>query len=80
MPQDPKSNATASARSSNDVIADGSPSSASGGPAGSRQHGLSKYKAPKIIYLFDELPKGPSGKILRLQLPALIDQRNNGQA
>ncbi|MBT8435993.1 MAG: AMP-binding protein, partial [Gammaproteobacteria bacterium] len=34
--------------------------------------GVGKYKAPKIIYFFDDLPKGPSGKILRLKLPALI--------
>lgn len=34
--------------------------------------GVGKYKAPKIIYFFDDLPKGPSGKILRLQLPDLI--------
>jgi acyl-CoA synthetase (AMP-forming)/AMP-acid ligase II len=34
--------------------------------------GVGSYKAPKIIYFFDDLPKGPSGKILRLQLPALI--------
>ncbi len=30
------------------------------------------YKAPKTIYFFDDLPKGPSGKILRLKLPELI--------
>jgi len=34
--------------------------------------GVGKYKMPKTIYFFDDLPKGPSGKILRLQLPALI--------
>jgi len=34
--------------------------------------GVGKYKSPKIIYFFDELPKGPSGKILRLKLPELI--------
>ena len=34
--------------------------------------GVGKYKAPKIIYFFDDLPKGPSGKILRLKLPDLI--------
>jgi acyl-CoA synthetase (AMP-forming)/AMP-acid ligase II len=34
--------------------------------------GVGSYKSPKIIYFFDDLPKGPSGKILRLQLPALI--------
>ncbi|MFT5219132.1 MAG: acyl-CoA synthetase (AMP-forming)/AMP-acid ligase II [Planctomycetota bacterium] len=32
------------------------------------------YKAPKIIYFFDDLPKGPSGKILRLKLPEMIDK------
>ncbi len=34
--------------------------------------GVGKYKAPKVIYFFDDLPKGPSGKILRLKLPELI--------
>ena len=34
--------------------------------------GVGKYKSPKIIYFFDDLPKGPSGKILRLKLPELI--------
>jgi len=34
--------------------------------------GVGSYKAPKIIYFFDDLPKGPSGKILRLRLPELI--------
>jgi len=34
--------------------------------------GVGKYKCPKIIYFFDDLPKGPSGKILRLKLPELI--------
>jgi acyl-CoA synthetase (AMP-forming)/AMP-acid ligase II len=36
------------------------------------ENGVGSYKAPKIIYFFDDLPKGPSGKILRLSLPALI--------
>jgi acyl-CoA synthetase (AMP-forming)/AMP-acid ligase II len=36
------------------------------------EEGVGKYKAPKIIYFFDDLPKGPSGKILRLKLPELI--------
>jgi len=36
------------------------------------EKGVGRYKAPKIIYFFDDLPKGPSGKILRLSLPALI--------
>ncbi len=34
--------------------------------------GLGRHKSPKIIYFFDALPKGPSGKILRLELPDLI--------
>ena len=34
--------------------------------------GVGSYKAPKIIYFLDDLPKGPSGKILRLKLPELI--------
>ena len=38
------------------------------------ENGVGRYKAPKIIYFFDDLPKGPSGKILRLSLPALIDK------
>ena len=37
--------------------------------------GVGKYKAPKIIYFFDDLPKGPSGKILRLKLPDLIEKQ-----
>ena len=36
--------------------------------------GVGKYKAPKTIYFFDDLPKGPSGKILRLKLPELIEK------
>ena len=38
------------------------------------QSGVGKYKSPKIVYFFDDLPKGPSGKILRLKLPELIDK------
>jgi len=34
--------------------------------------GVGAYKSPKIIYFFDDLPKGPSGKILRLKLPEMI--------
>ncbi len=30
------------------------------------------YKSPKRIYFMDDLPKGPSGKIQRLKLPALL--------
>ena len=37
--------------------------------------GVGKYKAPKTIYFFDDLPKGPSGKILRLRLPDLIEKQ-----
>ena len=37
--------------------------------------GVGQYKAPKVIYFFDDLPKGPSGKILRLKLPELIAAR-----
>ena len=36
--------------------------------------GVGKYKSPKIVYFFDDLPKGPSGKILRLKLPELINK------
>ncbi len=36
------------------------------------EEAVGRYKAPKTIYFFDELPKGPSGKILRLKLPAMI--------
>ena len=36
--------------------------------------GVGAYKAPKVIYFFDDLPKGPSGKILRLKLPEMIAQ------
>ncbi len=33
---------------------------------------IGAYKSPKTIYFMDDLPKGPSGKILRLKLPELI--------
>ena len=33
---------------------------------------VGEVKAPKRIYFMADLPKGPSGKILRLQLPTLI--------
>jgi len=38
------------------------------------ESGIGSYKMPKIIYFFDDLPKGPSGKILRLKLPELIEK------
>ncbi len=40
--------------------------------------GVGKYKSPKIIYFCDDLPKGPSGKILRLKLPELIAKSLTG--
>ncbi|MDJ0955534.1 MAG: AMP-binding protein [Arenicellales bacterium] len=36
------------------------------------QAAVGEYKSPKRIYFMDDLPKGPSGKILRLKLPDLI--------
>ena len=36
------------------------------------ESGVGKVKMPKKIYFLDELPKGPSGKILRLKLPDLV--------
>ena len=36
------------------------------------ESGVGGVKMPKKIYFFDELPKGPSGKILRLKLPELV--------
>jgi acyl-CoA synthetase (AMP-forming)/AMP-acid ligase II len=33
---------------------------------------LGKFKAPDMIHLLDELPKGPSGKIQRLKLVDLL--------
>ena len=41
--------------------------------------GVGRYKSPKIIYFMDDLPKGPSGKILRLQLPALIAKLSDAE-
>lgn len=35
---------------------------------------LGPFKAPDCIHFMDELPKGPSGKIQRLKLAALIDK------
>lgn len=39
------------------------------------QAAVGEYKSPKKIYFMDDLPKGPSGKILRLKLPELIASR-----
>ena len=36
------------------------------------QESVGKVKAPKQVYFLDELPKGPSGKILRLKLAELV--------
>ncbi|MXZ81655.1 MAG: AMP-binding protein [Gammaproteobacteria bacterium] len=36
------------------------------------EQAVGRVKAPKRIYFMDDLPKGPSGKIFRLRLPALI--------
>ena len=36
---------------------------------------IGEVKTPKTIYFMDDLPKGPSGKILRLQLPDLISRQ-----
>ena len=36
--------------------------------------GVGRVKMPKKIYFLDELPKGPSGKILRLKLPELVNK------
>ncbi|MGR3984921.1 MAG: AMP-binding protein [Gammaproteobacteria bacterium] len=36
---------------------------------------IGEVKAPKAIYFFDALPKGPSGKILRRELPGMIAAR-----
>lgn len=33
---------------------------------------IGKYKSPKKIYVMNELPKGPSGKILRLKLSEIV--------
>ncbi len=40
------------------------------------EENVGSYKAPKVIYFLDDLPKGPSGKILRLKLPELIADLN----
>ena len=39
------------------------------------EKGVGAYKCPKIFYFMDDLPKGPSGKILRLQLPGIIAKK-----
>ena len=33
---------------------------------------LGQFKTPKVIKLMDDLPKGPSGKIQRLKIPAMV--------
>lgn len=39
---------------------------------------LGAFKAPKRVFILDELPKGPSGKIQRLKLADLMDQQTMG--
>ncbi|MGB5743635.1 MAG: AMP-binding protein [Sedimenticolaceae bacterium] len=36
---------------------------------------LGGFKSPKRIFILDELPKGPSGKIQRLKLPEIVADR-----
>jgi len=33
---------------------------------------LGKFKTPKKMYIVDELPRGPSGKVQRLKLPEFV--------
>jgi acyl-CoA synthetase (AMP-forming)/AMP-acid ligase II len=40
---------------------------------------VGQYKAPKNIYFLQDLPKGPSGKILRLKLPEVITLPQSGR-
>ncbi len=39
---------------------------------------VGETKAPKTIYFLEQLPKGPSGKILRLELPGIIASLTGG--
>ena len=34
---------------------------------------LGSFKAPQQVYILDELPKGPSGKVQRLKLAELLN-------
>jgi acyl-coenzyme A synthetase/AMP-(fatty) acid ligase len=36
---------------------------------------LGSFKSPKRIFIMEELPKGPSGKIQRLKLPEIVADR-----
>ncbi|GER86952.1 2-succinylbenzoate--CoA ligase [Dictyobacter vulcani] len=36
--------------------------------------GLARYKLPRAIYIVDHLPRNSSGKLLRRELPALLDR------
>ena len=49
--------------------------SAEMGVAWCRDH-LADYKCPKAVAFVDEIPKGPSGKLLRRALRALDDRKN----
>ena len=37
---------------------------------------IGAFKAPDRVYLMEHLPKGPSGKIQRIKLAELVDERN----
>lgn len=41
------------------------------------EHRLGRLKTPRRIHLLDDLPKGPSGKILRLKLAEEVAQSSN---
>jgi acyl-CoA synthetase (AMP-forming)/AMP-acid ligase II len=41
------------------------------------ENAVGKVKTPKHIYFMDDLPKGPSGKILRLKLPDMISSMSS---
>jgi acyl-CoA synthetase (AMP-forming)/AMP-acid ligase II len=36
-----------------------------------REH-LADYKCPKRVYFLDEIPKGPTGKLLKRELQRLV--------
>ena len=48
--------------------------------AGVRQGDVAAYKYPRHVWILDELPKGPTGKILKREIAPLVESRPTAPA
>ena len=58
------------------VLKDGSDASAEQLMEFCREH-LADYKCPKSVYFVDDIPKGPTGKLLKRELAKMVAPRNS---